>query len=88
MDMILGLLAIMGLVGVVVAKFLTTKKGHALRRMIIDAQQINGKIKGELKIAESTRAAAGHDLKAEERKLRTLRLRVEKYDKEIESLKK
>jgi gas vesicle protein len=86
--MIFGILAVGGLIGVVVAKFFATNRSQALRLTIVEVQSQNNKIKGELKIAGSMKAAAIQDLKIEERKLRTLKLKITKYDKNLRNLKK
>lgn len=86
--MILEMTAMSGLIGVIVAKFFTTKNIHSYRKVIATTQVENNKVKGALKLSESTRAAAIRDLKKEERTLRTLRLKVEKFDKDIASFSK
>ncbi|MDP6040147.1 MAG: hypothetical protein QGG64_16475 [Candidatus Latescibacteria bacterium] len=83
-----GLLAIVGLIGVIVAKFVTTNRSQMLHQRIAEIQTENNKIRGELKLAGSTKSAAIHDLKVEERKLRTLKLKVQKYEKDLANLKK
>ena len=86
--MVLELVGMSGLLGVVVAKIFSTKGIQVLKRQVADAQSVNNKIKGELKITESKRAAASQDLNKEERKLRTLKLKAKKQEKDIASFKK
>ena len=68
--MIFGILAVGGLIGVIVAKFFATNRSQALRLTIVEVQSQNNKIKGELKIAGSMKAAAIHDLKKREAEIK------------------
>lgn len=86
--MILEAVAMGGLLGVVVTKLFATKGIQVLKRQVAEMQGVNNKIKGELKVSESTRAAAMHELKKEERALNMLRSKINKYEKELASLKK
>jgi len=86
--MIFGILAVVGLLGVIFAKFYTTNQSQKLRLMIATTQSQNNKIKGELKLAESTKSAMIYDLNVEERKLRVLKAKISKYDRDLTDLKK
>ena len=86
--MVAGIVAIMGLIMVIMAKFFTTAQSQRLRRMVAEAQSVNGKIKTELRMAENNKAVALQNLKTEERIQRTLKLQIEKNEKDLASLKK
>ena len=86
--MISGIAAIIGLVMVIVVKFFTTAQVQRLRRMVAEAQAINNKIKTGLRVAESNKAVSLQNLKTEERIQRTLKLQIEKNNRDLASFKK
>lgn len=86
--MITGIIAIVGFIMVIGAKFYTTAQIQRLRRMVAEAQTMNNKAKTELRMAENNKAVASQNLKAEERIQRTLKLQIEKNEKNLASLRK
>lgn len=86
--MITGLAALVGLFMVIGTKFFTTVQIQRLRRMVAESQATNSKIKTELRVAENNKAVSMQNLKTEERMLRTLRIKIQKNDETLASLKK
>lgn len=86
--MITGIIAIVGFIMVIGAKFYTTAQSQRLRRMVAEGQTMNNKVKTELRMSENNKAVALQNLKTEERIQRTLKLQIEKNEKNLASLRK
>ena len=85
--MFFGIFAVVGFLGVMGAKYITTSRIQARHRLIAAAEQDLNQIKNELKVAESNKAVAQNELKRHEKHQETLKNKIKKYDKDIESLK-
>lgn len=86
--MTLGTIAIVALFGIVVTKYLTTIKLQRLSKKVLETETEVRKAKGALNVAERTKTMEDGDLKIDERRKQTLERQIDKYKKELASLKR
>ena len=85
--MLAGLFAVLCLLAVIMAKYLTSAKLQHWRQRVIEAENEARKARGRVKAAENEKGVASRGVSTQERKKKTLERQIDKYRKELAELK-
>jgi|GEM_PF-2594510 uncharacterized membrane protein len=85
---ILGILAVVVLAALVVTKYFTSSRIQDKKQVIAETEKGIRKYRGDLKLAQNSKAAAEIDLKEEGKKKQTLETQIQRFDQQLAKMRR
>jgi predicted nucleic acid-binding Zn-ribbon protein len=82
-----GAVAVIALVGLIATKYLTSTKLQKMRKQLVETEREIRKIRGTLKMAVNSKAAAEIECREEEKRMAKTESQISKMDQELNRLK-
>ena len=82
-----GATAVVALVVLVATKYLTSARLQKMRKTLVETERELRKMRGSLKMAENSKAAAEIECREEERRMAKTESQISKLDQELNRLK-